>query len=164
MSIFVDGGVTCNLNGKLTVNVIDLIPSLPPELKILFEHLRVKVYPPDTAPYVIAPLNDEQSNLLEVEVNPGDWCHEMAQVGMSDRGLPYDKRGHGEVTFRVWYGTSPNKESYLGEMYFVEVWLGGAYPKTLELLQAEGWVEIAKYGVGGQWAWYFEVHPDWHIM
>ena len=143
--------------------------TLPVELQNILKRIRITVNPPSGGPqpWTMYPMEDSQSMLYEVATKVNHpWFKSMCVIGMEDRGLPYDGLGHGEVTFRLWWGKSPNVESYPGDMWFLEVWLGGAYPKVCEVFEPlKGtWTEVLSYAVAGQWAVYKEIGPDGHIM
>lgn len=142
--------------------------SLPPDLATIISRIRVQVQPTDgTPPYYVDLLKDSQSIILEVAVKDNHpWFKSMCIIGFEDRGLPYDGLGHGEGTFRIWWGKSPNFENYPGDMWFVEMWLGGGYPKSCDIFEPlKGtWTNVLNYAVGGQWATYKEIGPDGHIM
>jgi hypothetical protein len=141
--------------------------TLTKELSTMVSRIRVLDKPTDGNPYYIYLLKDDQSKILEVSVNPkSDWFSSMCQIGLEDRGLPYDSQGHGEGTFRIWWAKSPNAENYQGYWWAVEIWLGGAYPKACEIFEPtkNTWTNVLDYHPGGAWAVYKEVHPDGHIM
>jgi hypothetical protein len=141
-------------------------PTVTPEIATLLSRMRVIVKPPGgtPSPYTVYFLQDPQTVILEAEgpVSPTDWFQGSAIIGLEDRGLPYDNRGHGEGTLRLWWGKSPNHWNFTGNMWFIEGWLGGAYPKELDLYNAKTgqWVDILDYAPGGNWAIYKEVLPD----
>jgi hypothetical protein len=162
------GNNNINLQVTSNSNVIVTPPptnNLSKELQTLCKNIKVLIK--GTSPYYVYLLADDQTKLFETEESsdPNDWFGSSCIIGLEDRGLPYDNKGHGEGTFRIWYSKGQNAENNPNNMWFVEVWLGGVYPKSLYLLNTVTglWIDILDYAAGGQWAIYKEVYPDGHF-
>ena len=139
--------------------------SISPELAQAVKKNRILVKPPNGEEFYVYPLQDEQSKLLDAQSAENHaWFKSMCQIGMEDRELPYDGLGYGKVTFRMWWGKSPNAENFTGDMWFMECLLGGSYEKVWEVQERNTWKPILNYSAGSANSAYVEMHPDGHIM